>query len=167
MNVIDLTKISLAYLCYWCHLSLMSLEQILYHDQLINIENDFFSRESDSTTTNVRSFVRSSVSLSVTKTPKQHKINHSTIPLPSTPSHTITSTTSHTITHTTTHNNNIKHTIGTPSCTSHTPSFTQPFIQTFTTPQSNHHHHLLIERLLSFSACFFLKASLSLSGHVG
>ena len=43
-----------------------------------------FSCESDSTTTNVRWPVSPSVCLSITKTPKQLKINHSTLPLPST-----------------------------------------------------------------------------------
>ena len=58
----------------------------------------FFSRESDSRTANVRSFVCSSG----IKTPKQHKINHFTLPPPSTP-HTTSHTTSHTSSHTTSH----------------------------------------------------------------
>ena len=74
----------------------------------------FFSRESDSTTTNVRSFVRLSVCLSVTKTPKQLKINHSTLSL-SSPPLTLPSTPSHT----TSPHHHIHTTSPTPS---HTPS---------------------------------------------
>ena len=53
-----------------------------------------FSRESDSTTANVRLSVR----LSGIKTPKQHKINHFTLPPPST-THTTSDTSSHTPSH--------------------------------------------------------------------
>jgi len=98
------------------------------------ILNTFFSRESDSTTTNVRSSVRPSVRPSVTKTPYQPKIIHFTLPQHSpslTPSHT-------------TSQNNITsqhHTQNHTHCHNHHP----------------HHHpfHLLLERLLSFSACYF------------
>ena len=76
---------------------------------LINQFFVFFSCESDSTTTNIRPFVRPSVRLSGIKTQKQLKINHSTLPLPSPPL-TIPSTTLHT-TSDTQHQNTIKHNI--------------------------------------------------------
>ena len=67
-------------------------------------------------------FVRSSVSQSVTKTPKQHKINHFTLPQPSPP--LTPHTTSHTPSHTT-------------SCTSlHTPSYNHSYKHLL------HHHPL-------------------------
>ena len=74
----------------------------------------FFSRESDSTTTNVRSFVRLSVCLSVcpseTKTPKQLKIIHFTLPQHTT---TLNTTSQHNITiqhHNTTSQHNTRRT---------------------------------------------------------
>ena len=59
-------------------------------------------------TLEVQMSARTSVCLSITKTPKQHKINHFTLPPPSTP---------HTSSHT----------------SSHTPSHTVSYIQSYTT----------------------------------
>ena len=84
--------------------------------------HDIFSRESDSTTTNVRSSVRLSVRLSVTKTPKQLKINHSTLPQHSpslTPSHTTSQTPSHTQHHNKTSQHNTTHYITSQHHTQH------------------------------------------------
>ena len=134
----------------------------------MQICKEIFSRESDSTTTNVRSFVRLSVCLSVcpseTKTPKQLKIIHFTLPQHSTPltplhisQHNITlniTKQSHTLSQPST-----ILILNTPSPTpthapSHTTSRHHSYHQHQCYNQPLHHHRLLISRLLSFSACF-------------
>ena len=102
----------------------------------------FFSRKSNSTTTNVRQFVCPSVSQSVNKTPQQLKINDFTLPLPSPP-----------FTPSKTPSPNITHNITTQHHASQTTS------NTSSSHIHHHPHNLALERLLSFSACF-LKASL-------
>ena len=101
---------------------------------IVSFGHCFFSRKSDSRSTNVCQ--------SVIKTPKQH---HSTLPLPSLPP-APPSTISHT-THTITPNitQNITH-----------PQHLTPTSHSTSHKTSNTHHHPHI-RLLSFSACWLHK----------
>ena len=95
---------------------------------------DFMLFSVTKATLEVQMSVCSFVSLSESKTPKQHKIIHSTIPTSTKPI-----TTSHTTSHT----------------PSHTTSRHHSHHQDQHYHQPHHHHRLLISRLLSFSACFF------------
>ena len=121
-----------------------------------------FSRESNSRSTNVRSFVRSLVCLSESKTPKKHKINHltystSTTPLTTSQHH---NTTQHNIT--TPHNITTQHNTTSHTTSHHNTISSHNIITQHHHTTSPHHHnhpphhpfHLLLERLLSFSACF-------------
>jgi len=95
-----------------------------------------------------RMSIHSAISPSITKTPKQHKINISIEPKPS-------QLCTHTITHTITHNNHIiAHNIILPN--HHMEHHTQHHHMILNTASHTHHHPYsqAFEWLLSFSACF-------------
>ena len=149
---------------YILHLKILSLKWAL---SVI-----LFSRESDSTTTNVRSFVCLSVRLSVRPSVRPSPKPPNSLKSIISPYHNIHHHSHHHTQHHThhhTHNNTAQQNITTQhynttsqhNITSHTKSHHNITMQHHTLLRNHHPHHhpfhLLLERLLSFSACFFIE----------